>query len=132
MSSKEKQEFEINVDLSEAEADLAQMEMHVAQVERSVLQTTRKAYNSLGLLLDIVGITIPTTIQLFAGAAFLAGEMLLELGAAETITGVLAVKALFTFSMAAVLFSRVVFMQGEASKAQSTLNNLILLHAQWF
>lgn len=128
----EAQDFVIGVDTSEAKQDLAQMEMHAAQVGASVQNTTRRAYNSLGLLLDIVGVAIPQTIQIFASAAFMAGEMLLELGSAETITGVMAVKALLTFTMAAVLFSRAAFLQGESIKVEHTINNLINTYSQWY
>lgn len=130
--STEEMDFVVSVDTSEAEEDLKQMEMHAALVDASIVSLSRKTFNSLSLLLDIAGVAIPQTIQIFASAAFMAGEMLLELGQAEFLTGALAIKALITFSMAAILFSRAAFLQGEASKAENTLNNLILIEAQWF
>lgn len=138
MSSSEAQWLEefniqnIGVDTSQAYEDLAQLEMQAAVVTASVVKSSRKGYESIALLLDIAGIAIPQTIQLFASAAFLAAETLVQLATAETITVVLAAKAIMTFTMAGILFSRAIFLRGEAMRQQQTLNSLIQLHGVWF
>ena len=122
----------IGADTTEAQQDIAQLDMQMRITAATIARETRRGYESISLLLDIAGIVIPQTIQLFASAAFLAAETLTELAAAETITIALATKAILTFAMAGILFSRAVYLQGEAHKSQQTINSLIQLRALYF
>ena len=124
---------EIGVDTEKATAMLRQLELHAEITAKTVMETTRKGYASLILLADIMGIAVPEWFNLMATSALMAGEMLITLATAETITGnpVLVAKTVITFSIATLIFIRAMQIQQQQSEIESKLNSTLQLLVLW-
>ena len=125
------EETRVTVDTSEADAELDQLRQHADMTAQAVMQGVQKGYTSLVLLADIMGIAIPEWFNLMAGAAMMTGQMFVELAAAETTTGILAIKAGATFAMAAMMFTRAMLIAQERTEVESRLNSVIMLLDRW-
>jgi hypothetical protein len=121
----------VDVDTGDAKRELDQLERHADLTAKTVIATTRKGYQSLVLLADIMGETIPMYVNLMASAAFMAAEMFAEIATAETASGYLIGKAAITFGLAAMLFYRGVMLQQQAGEIEDKLNSTYQLVNMW-
>ena len=121
----------VTVDTTEADEQLDQLRVHASMVSKNVMMNVRKGYNSLVLMLDIMGETIPMAVNLAAQALFLAAEGFQTLAFAESMTVIGAAHAGLLFIMASMLFYRALTIQGEASVIENKLNSSIQLVNMW-
>lgn len=121
----------IEVDTTPAQQELDQLQQHADITALSVISVTRKGYQSLALMADLFAIAIPEWFNLLAMGALMAGEMFAALAAAETVTGVLALKAVVTFSIATMMFYRAMQLRTAQSEVESKLNTMIQLINTW-
>lgn len=122
----------VEVDTIKAQQQLAQLKETADITATTVLQTTRKGYQSLVLLADIMGYAIPMWFNLMASAAIMAGEMFVELAAAEAASGWLVLKAGVTFSIALMMFYRATIIQQQKIEVENKLNSVLMLGNIWF
>ena len=119
------------VDTSEGDEALRQLKQHADITAGSVMSTIRKSYSSMMLLADIMGVAIPEWFNLMSSAAIMAGQMFVELAAADTVSGIFAWRAGATFAMAAMMFARGMTLQAEQTVVESKLNSTIQLLNMW-
>ena len=122
---------EVEVDTKKADEQLEQLRTHAKMVSKTVMRAVRKGYNSMLLMLDIFGQTIPMAVNLAAQAIFLTAEGIQNLAFAETVTVVGALHAGLLFVMASMLFYRALTLQSEASIIENKLNSSIQLVNMW-
>ena len=120
-------ETKVKVDTTEPEAALRQLEQHAEITARSVVETVNKGYQTMTFLGDIMGIALPEWFNLMASAALMAGEMFATLAAAETMTGLLAAKAVVTFSIATMMFYRAMVIQMQRTEVENKLHSTLML-----
>ncbi len=122
---------DLTIDTTEAQEQLEQLQNHARMVSKTVMRNVRKGFNSLVLMLDIMGETIPMAVNLAAQAIFLAAEGFHQLAFAESLTVVGALHAGLMFVMASMLFYRALTLEREASIIESKLNSSIQLVSMW-
>ena len=121
----------VTVDTTEGDKALDQLEKHAEITVKSIMQGIDKTYQTMVLLGDVFGMVIPELFTILASGAIMAGEMFAELAAAETISGVLAVKAFVTFGLATIMFFRAMQIQQQAREVESSLHSSLMLLQLW-
>lgn len=118
---------EVSVDTIQAHEELKALEIQSEVTRSLVIEDVRKGWSALTLFLDIFHIALPESLNLLAAGAFMSAEMFKTLGAAETLTGVLAAKAIFTFTAASMMFYRAIALQFQASEIEQSISSTIQL-----
>lgn len=125
-------EAKVTVDTTEAQRELAQLKETADFTAMTVMSTVRKSYQTLRLLGSIFSYVIPLWFDIMATAAIMAGEMFAELAAAETMSGWLAAKAGFTFSISLLMFYRGMQIQQQKTQIEQQLAEAFMLGNIWF
>ena len=119
----------IDVDTGKADKALEQLQQHSEITKKSVMEVVSKSYQSLMLVADVMGIAIPEWFNIMASAVIMAGNMFVALATAESISGVMAAKAVVTFNIAALMFYRGMQINAARRETEGKLNSVLqLLH----
>ena len=127
----EKLEFKLEADTSEAMQDLQQLDTQAKITASEVMSITKRSYESLVLLGDLFGQTIPVYMNMLVESLFMASEALITLATAESVTVIGLAKAGITFAMAAMLFYRAVELRGKTNQMTNKLNTVIQIARTW-
>jgi len=121
----------VTVDTSAAELELKQLENHAKISAQTVLTVTRKGYESIAILADMAGQSIPVYYSVLIEAVFVAAQAFITLAKAETITVWGAAKAVLTFSVAAMMYRQAVALRMNQQQSEGQLSKLIHLANIW-
>lgn len=127
----------VHVDTTDAQRELDQLQQHADLTLKTVVSTTRKAYSSMLLMADIMGVAIPEFFSLIGTAVLMSASVIQELAAVEggigAITGnpLLIARAAFTFSLSIMLINRAMLLEQQKTEVESKLNSTIALLNLW-
>lgn len=122
-------EGEFKASTEKAHKSLEQLEQHAAVTASSVIKQTRRGYQTLNLMLGVLGEALPASLMLMAESAFMMAEQLVSFATAESMTVIGIIKGAATFMLAMSMFTRAALAQRRAGQAESQIRSLISLTA---
>lgn len=125
----------ITVDTSEVEQRLQALQEHANITVGTVLDTTNKAFQTVALLGEIMGIAIPQWMVLMYSAIYLAAKEVYKLGVAfaagTAISPIMAVKSAIVFGIAAAMFYQAQRVRHAEKRIQSQLTASLQILNLW-
>ena len=94
----------LDMDTADAYRDLEALDRAAKMTAASVLSVVKRGYQSMTLMVEVLGGQIPPVFDMVIQSLFLVAETIVTLSAAESLTGVGVLKASIDISMAYVLF----------------------------
>jgi hypothetical protein len=122
---------ELTVDTTQAKRELQQLEHAARMTAATVLDVTKRGYQSITLMMQLLGQQVPMAVEMIAQAAFLVAETLITLASAEAITGIGVIKAGINLAMAYVLFNQAFAISAQAKEITQRANTAVQLMRVW-
>lgn len=114
-------ESSYTVKTDEAYNDLSQLNDHVAMTARTIDTTVKTGYQTIYLLMDILGQTMPLALNLAAQGLFAISAGYTIVANMEALNPMTIIQAGLHFAMATLLFYRALQIQSKATEIEDKL-----------
>jgi len=124
-------EIEVTIDATQADQELDILENRALEVSEKIIDYSQKAYESFLLLLTIAGQSVPEIYAMTAQATFMAGQAIMSVAAAQSVSVWTFIQAETQAMMALNLFRMATDIRYRGSDASRKFNAMILLARTW-
>lgn len=118
---------DIGVETDHLYQELDMLDRAAVETGRRVLNAIHKGYETVVLFADIAGQTVSQSLHIAVEAGFMIANMMFTLAQAETITGLMAAKAVLTFTAASLMLMQSWQLASRAQQVDSKVNSVIQL-----